>query len=77
MVETNLLGTLLCSRRALKLMAAQPQGGHVFNLDGAGADGLSTPCYAAYGATKAGAGSCLSPLGWLCLVAEQDCGQRW
>ena len=53
-VETNLLGTLLCSRRALKLMAAQPEGGHIFNLDGAGADGLSTPCYAAYGATKAG-----------------------
>ena len=53
-VETNLLGTLLCSRRALQLMAAQPRGGHVFNLDGAGADGLPTPCYAAYGATKAG-----------------------
>lgn len=75
-VETNLLGTLLCSRRALKLMAAQPQGGHVFNLDGAGADGLSTPCYAAYGATKAGTGSCLSMYGWFRLVAERDCTPR-
>ena len=53
-VGTNLLGTLLCSRRAMRLMAAQPRGGHLFNLDGAGADGLATPCYAAYGATKAG-----------------------
>ena len=53
-VSTNLLGTLLCSRRAMQLLASQPQGGHLFNVDGAGADGAATPCYAAYGATKAG-----------------------
>lgn len=35
-------------------MAAQPRGGHIFNMDGAGADGLPSPQYAAYGATKAG-----------------------
>ena len=36
-------------------MQLQPEGGHIFNLDGAGADGLPTPNYAVYGATKAGA----------------------
>ena len=72
-VETNLLGTLLCSRRALKLMAAQPEGGHIFNLDGAGADGRSTPCYAAYGATKAGL---MSALGCHCGVPCQNPPQR-
>ena len=54
-VQTNLLGCLLCTRAAVRLMAAQPRGGHIFNMDGAGADGLPTPQYAAYGATKAGA----------------------
>ncbi|EIE27680.1 NAD(P)-binding protein, partial [Coccomyxa subellipsoidea C-169] len=53
-VQTNLLGCLLCTRAAMRLMAAQPRGGHIFNMDGAGADGLPTPQYAAYGATKAG-----------------------
>jgi chlorophyll(ide) b reductase len=54
-VSTNLLGCLLCTRAAMRVMARQPGGGHVFNMDGAGADGLPTPQYAAYGATKAGA----------------------
>ena len=53
-VNTNLLGGLLCTRAALRLLASQAKGGHVFNMDGAGADGLPTPQYAAYGATKAG-----------------------
>ena len=53
-VQTNLLGSLLCTRAAMKLLAKQPSGGHIFNMDGAGADGLPTPQYAAYGATKAG-----------------------
>lgn len=30
----------------------QPRGGHIFNMDGAGADGSPTPRFAAYGATK-------------------------
>ncbi|KAF5839514.1 hypothetical protein DUNSADRAFT_585 [Dunaliella salina] len=54
-VSTNLMGVLYCSRQALSLFAKQPGGyGHLFNMDGAGADGLPTPNYAAYGATKAG-----------------------
>ncbi|GFR43697.1 hypothetical protein Agub_g4807, partial [Astrephomene gubernaculifera] len=53
-VRTNLLGTLLGTRQAVRLFRRQPGGGHVFNMDGAGADGLPTPNYAAYGATKAG-----------------------
>jgi chlorophyll(ide) b reductase len=54
-VQTNLIGCLLCTRAAMRIMAAQPCGGHIFNMDGAGADGLPSPQYAAYGATKAGA----------------------
>lgn len=53
-VSTNMLGSLLCTRAAMQLMHKQPAGGHVFNMDGAGADGMPTPQYAAYGATKAG-----------------------
>jgi chlorophyll(ide) b reductase len=51
-VETNVLGVLLCCREAVRLMREQPAGGHVFNMDGAGADGNATPRFAAYGATK-------------------------
>ena len=40
-------------------MKDQDKGGHIFNMDGAGADGNPTPRYAAYGATK----RCLSHLG--------------
>jgi chlorophyll(ide) b reductase len=35
-------------------MREQPSGGHIFNMDGAGADGNATPRFAAYGATKRG-----------------------
>lgn len=52
-VHTNLLGVALCSRQAARLFMKQEGGGHLFNVDGAGADGLATPNYAAYGATKA------------------------
>jgi chlorophyll(ide) b reductase len=51
-VETNVLGVLLCCREAVRLMKEQPSGGHIFNMDGAGADGNATPRFAAYGATK-------------------------
>jgi chlorophyll(ide) b reductase len=33
-------------------MREQNRGGHIFNMDGAGADGNATPRFAAYGATK-------------------------
>ena len=52
-------GTLLCTRAAMKVMQKQESGGHIFNMDGAGADGMPTPQYAAYGATKAG--TCKAP----------------
>ena len=35
-------------------MREQPTVGHVFNVDGAGADGNATPRFAAYGASKRG-----------------------
>jgi len=53
-VTTNLLGTVLCSRLAMRLFQRQEQEGHIFNVDGAGSDGFATPQYAAYGSTKAG-----------------------
>lgn len=51
-VETNVLGTMLGCREAIRVMRGQGQGGHVYNMDGAGADGGATPRFAAYGATK-------------------------
>lgn len=50
-VETNLLGTLYGCKAAIPCMAS---GGHIFNMDGYGANGMSTPGMAAYGATKRG-----------------------
>jgi NAD(P)-dependent dehydrogenase (short-subunit alcohol dehydrogenase family) len=35
--RTNLLGALLCTRAAIKVMEHQERIGHVFNMDGAGA----------------------------------------
>lgn len=52
-VATNLLGSMLCTRNAIRLMMCQPEGGHIFNTEGAGSDFAATPNYAAYGATKA------------------------
>ena len=51
-VETNVLGVMLGCKEAIRVMRNQPDGGHVFNMDGAGADGGATPRFAAYGATK-------------------------
>ncbi|KAG6558115.1 hypothetical protein Mapa_000296 [Marchantia paleacea] len=51
-VETNTLGVMLCCRQAIRTMREQPRGGHIFNMDGAGADGNATPRFAVYGATK-------------------------
>lgn len=42
-VETNVLGTMLGCREAIRVMRSQRSGGHVFNMDGAGADGGATP----------------------------------
>lgn len=59
-VSTNMVGSLLCTRAAMHVMRKQSSGGHIFNMDGAGADGMPTPQYAAYGATKAGESLALS-----------------
>lgn len=52
-VATNLTGSLLCAREAIRAMSGQLGGGHIFNMDGAGSSGGRTPRYAVYGATKA------------------------
>ncbi|OEL22491.1 putative chlorophyll(ide) b reductase NYC1, chloroplastic [Dichanthelium oligosanthes] len=53
-VSTNLVGSLLCTREAMNVMQYQEKGGHVFNMDGAGSGGSSTPLTAVYGSTKCG-----------------------
>jgi len=54
-VNVNLIGVLLCTYEALKLMQAQ-RGveSHIFNTVGSGVKGGGTPGYAVYGATKRG-----------------------
>ena len=54
-VKVNLLGSLLCTQAAMKLMAEQSGTiGHVFNTVGSGVKGGGTPGYVVYGATKRG-----------------------
>eukprot|EP00591_Stephanopyxis_turris_P009897 CAMPEP_0195517944 /NCGR_PEP_ID=MMETSP0794_2-20130614/11838_1 /TAXON_ID=515487 /ORGANISM="Stephanopyxis turris, Strain CCMP 815" /LENGTH=332 /DNA_ID=CAMNT_0040646829 /DNA_START=152 /DNA_END=1150 /DNA_ORIENTATION=- len=54
-VKVNLLGTLLCTKVAMDIMAEQPGvTGHIFNTVGSGVKGGGTPGYACYGATKRG-----------------------
>ncbi|XP_008795045.2 probable chlorophyll(ide) b reductase NYC1, chloroplastic isoform X2 [Phoenix dactylifera] len=53
-VSTNLVGSILCTREAMRVMGSQEKGGHIFNLDGAGSGGSSTPLTAVYGSTKCG-----------------------
>uniref|UniRef100_A0A5B6YM65 chlorophyll(ide) b reductase n=2 Tax=Davidia involucrata TaxID=16924 RepID=A0A5B6YM65_DAVIN len=53
-VSTNLVGSILCTREAMRLMRSQNKGGHIFNMDGAGSGGSSTPLTAVYGSTKCG-----------------------
>ena len=65
-VKTNLLGTLLCAREAGRLMLQQQLGGHIFIMDGAGADGSATPQYAAYGEHLGVCGPCV----WACLLSS-------
>ncbi|KAL8254846.1 hypothetical protein R6Q59_033067 [Mikania micrantha] len=53
-VSTNLVGSILCTREAMRVMENQHRGGHIFNMDGAGSGGSSTPLTAVYGSTKCG-----------------------
>jgi len=54
-VKVNLIGVLLCTLEAIKLMRTQ-RGveSHIFNTVGSGVKGGGTPGYACYGATKRG-----------------------
>jgi chlorophyll(ide) b reductase len=54
-VKVNLLGVLLCTQVAIKLMHEQAGvEGHIFNTVGSGVKGGGTPGYVTYGATKRG-----------------------
>ncbi|GAB4852587.1 Probable chlorophyll(ide) b reductase nyc1, chloroplastic [Ancistrocladus abbreviatus] len=53
-VSTNLVGSILCTREAMRVINSQDKGGHIFNMDGAGSGGSSTPLTAVYGSTKCG-----------------------
>ncbi|KAJ7973867.1 Chlorophyll(Ide) b reductase [Quillaja saponaria] len=53
-VSTNLVGSIICTREAMSVMRNQAKGGHIFNMDGAGSGGSSTPLTAVYGSTKCG-----------------------
>jgi chlorophyll(ide) b reductase len=45
-VATNLMGSLICTKEAIRTMQSQKTGGHVFNMDGNGSGGNATPQYA-------------------------------
>ncbi len=54
-VKVNLLGLLLCTKKAMEIMSSQAGvTGHIFNTVGSGVKGGGTPGYACYGATKRG-----------------------
>jgi NAD(P)-dependent dehydrogenase (short-subunit alcohol dehydrogenase family) len=50
-IETNLLGLAYCSQVAIKGMIAQG-GGHIYNMEGHGADGQVLKGMAGYGSSK-------------------------
>jgi NAD(P)-dependent dehydrogenase (short-subunit alcohol dehydrogenase family) len=50
-VTANLLGTMACSRVALRHMTGQG-GGQLYNFEGFGSDGMIIPGLATYGSTK-------------------------
>lgn len=60
-VRTNLLGALRSAKSGLRHLSSSSssssrgggRSGHLFFMDGAGADGSATPMYSAYGSTKA------------------------
>ena len=52
-IETNLYGTMICTKEALKMFKESGKG-MICYVDGAGSDGIATPGYTIYGATKAG-----------------------
>jgi chlorophyll(ide) b reductase len=53
-IDTNIKGSILSTKHAVDLIMQSKQIGHVFNIAGAGSNGMPTSNYAVYGATKAG-----------------------
>lgn len=51
-VDTNLKGTIYCSKLVIPVMLAQKHKGILINLEGAGSNSLPTPDYTIYGSTK-------------------------
>ena len=52
-IETNLLGTIYGTQVAIRGMSAQPNGGHIFNVEGLGSKGETQVGLTTYGCTKA------------------------
>lgn len=50
--ETNLLGMMLATQVAMRGMSTQPGGGFIFNMEGFGSNGMTSPGMALYGASK-------------------------
>jgi NAD(P)-dependent dehydrogenase (short-subunit alcohol dehydrogenase family) len=50
--ETNLLGMMLATQVAMRGMNAQPDGGLIYNMEGFGSNGMTTPGMSLYGASK-------------------------
>jgi NAD(P)-dependent dehydrogenase (short-subunit alcohol dehydrogenase family) len=50
--ETNLLGMMLATQVAMRGMSAQPGGGLIYNMEGFGSNGMTTPGMSMYGASK-------------------------
>lgn len=50
--DTNLLGMMLATQVAMRGMATQPDGGLIYNMEGFGSNGMTTPGMSLYGASK-------------------------
>jgi len=50
-INTNLLGTIYCCKHIIPIMEKQ-ESGILINFEGAGSNGLPTPNYSVYGASK-------------------------
>ena len=51
-VDTNVIGLMFGCQVAMQGMAKQENGGHVYNFEGFGSNGMTSPGMAVYGATK-------------------------
>lgn len=51
-VATNVLGTIIGTKKAIEIMEVQSIPGYIYNVTGAGADYSNTPFFSVYGLTK-------------------------